>query len=386
MISDNAYAGREQTQVKHAVLRTYFSRFAPIVLSRWNSITYIDCFSGPWNAHAADLSDTSFAIALDELRRARTVQQSRGRRVALRCYFLEKDRKAYAALSDFVKAATDATIETRNAELELSVNDIVAFVQRGGADTFPFVFIDPTGWTGFAMDTIAPLLRLDPGEVLVNLMTKDVRRFIESPEQSTQASFKRLFGRDGVRELVAGRQGLERDDIVVGEYVHSVRAVGGFAHVCVAIVLNPERDRTHFHLIYATRHRRGVEVFKDAEKKAMAAQEAARAAVQSRRRQRTTGMASLFDDAAMHDSAYYDELRRHYCDRSQRLVRHALEQRGRVPYEALWDVAMSQPLTWESDLKAWLKDWAADGRISHGGWKPNQRVPQLDAKNFVVWR
>jgi hypothetical protein len=270
--------------------------------------------------------------------------------------------------------------------LELSVKEIVAFVERGGADTFPFVFIDPTGWTGFAMDTIAPLLRLDPGEVLVNLMTKDVRRFIESPEQSTQASFKRLFGRDGVRELVAGRQGLERDDIVVGEYVHSVRAVGGFDHVCVAIVLNPERDRTHFHLIYATRHRRGVEVFKDAEKKAMAAQEAARAAVQSRRRQQTTGMASLFDDAAMHDSAYYDELRRHYCDRSQRLVRHALEQRGRVPYEALWDVAMSQPLTWESDLKAWLKEWGADGRISHEGWKPNQRVPQLDAKNFVVWR
>ena len=37
---------------------------------------------------------------------------------------------------------------------------------------------------------------MDPGEVLINLMTKDVRRFIESPEEETQASFDELFGRD----------------------------------------------------------------------------------------------------------------------------------------------------------------------------------------------
>ena len=40
---------------------------------------------------------------------------------------------------------------------EESVDAILNFVRREGRQTFPFIFIDPTGWTGFAMDTIAPL-------------------------------------------------------------------------------------------------------------------------------------------------------------------------------------------------------------------------------------
>lgn len=380
----DAYIGREQTLVKHRVLRTYLSRFAPIVLSRWDSITYVDCFSGPWKAQTEDLSDTSFAIAVEELRKARAVPREGGRAVEVRCFFLEKDASAHEQLKEFAARASDVTIETRNAALEDSVPAIVSFVQRGGTQTFPFIFIDPTGWTGFAMDTIAPLLALRPCEVLVNLMTKDVRRFLEAPAQQTQASFERLFGRPGVGQRVAGTQGLDRDDVVVEEYSRSVKDNGNFSYVCTAIVLNPEQDRTHFHLIYATRHRKGVEVFKDAEKRAMRDQEAVRAAAEARRRQHATGMASLFGDE-MHSPAYYDELRGHYLTRSRELVRHLLQSEGRVPYEQVWDTAMAQPLTWESDLKDWLRQWASDGRVSHEGWTPRQQVPHLDASNVVVW-
>ena len=94
-----------------------------------------------------------------------------------------------------------------------------------------------------------------------------------------------------------------------------------YSRTCVpAIVLHPERDRTHFHLVYGTRHRKGVEVFKDAEKKAMATQETARAAAQERRRQQSTGMASLFGDIAP-GLGPLNRLRRHYIDRSSSLVR-----------------------------------------------------------------
>jgi three-Cys-motif partner protein len=380
----DSYIGREQTLVKHFILRSYLSRFAPIVLKNWNSISYVDCFSGPWNAHNNDLSDTSFAIALDELRKARDQYKSRGREVEIRCFFLERDKEAYAKLKAFADDVVDARVETKNAILEDSVEAIADFVRRGGRQTFPFTFIDPTGWTGFAMSTITPLLRMEPGEVLINLMTKDVRRFIESPEEETQASFDELFGRTGVKQRVAGLRGLERDDAVVAEYGASVRAFGAFTYVCSAIVLHPERDRTHFHLVYGTRHRKGVEVFKDAEKKAMATQETARAAAQERRRQQSTGMASLFGDTAP-DSAHYNRLRRHYIDRSSSLVRGILEQKRRVPYEEIWDVAMAQPMTWESDLKDWLRRWQGEGLIAHEGWAPRQKVPHLDERNVVVW-
>ena len=386
MEEDDPYVGREQTLVKHFILRKYLSRFAPIVLSNWNSISYVDCFSGPWNAHTDDLRDTSFSIALEELRRARDYHADSRRQVGLRCFFLERNADAYARLKAYADAVDDAEVETRNAILEESVDAILDFVRRDGRQTFPFIFIDPTGWTGFAMDTIAPLLSVEPGEVLINLMTKDVRRFIESPEQQTQASFDRLFGRPGVKERVAGLQGLDRDDAVVDEYESSVRQFGGFRYVCSAIVLHSERNRTHFHLIYATRHRKGVEVFKEAERKAMEVQEAARARAQDRSRRESSGMSSLFGAEEMHSSAHYERLRDRYVARSRAMVQGVLEARRRVLYDDLWDLALSQPMTWERDIKDWIRQWIESGRLEPEGWRPKQRVPHRDKGNLLVWQ
>ena len=386
MEEDDPYVGREQTLIKHFILRKYLSRFAPIVLSHWDSISYVDCFSGPWNAHTDDLRDTSFSIALEELRRARAHHADSRRQVGLRCFFLEQDADAYARLKAYADTVDDAEVETRNTILEESVDAILDFVRREGRQTFPFIFIDPTGWTGFAMDTIAPLLSVEPGEVLLNLMTKDVRRFIESPEQQTQASFDRLFGRPGVKERVAGLQGLDRDDAVVDEYQSSVRQFGGFRYVCSAIVLHPERNRTHFHLIYATRHRKGVEVFKEAERKAMEVQEAARARTQDRSRRESSGMSSLFGAEEMHSSAHYELLRDRYVARSRVMVQGVLKARRRVLYDDLWDLALSQPMTWESDIKDWIQQWIKSGRIEPEGWRPKQRVPHRDKGNLLVWQ
>ena len=48
-----------------------------------------------------------------------------------------------------------------------------------------------------------------------------------------------------------------------------------------------------------------------------------------------------------------------------------------------WALAMSQPLTWESDLKSWITEWR--DRIRVEGMKPRQRVPHLGESNSLVW-
>ncbi len=93
-------------------------------------------------------------------------------------------------MREFVDTIDDVEIETRNATLEGSVDQIVEFVKQPGVQSFPFVFIDPTGWAGFALDIIQPLLALKPGEVLINFMTGHIRRFIDSPEAETRQSFQ----------------------------------------------------------------------------------------------------------------------------------------------------------------------------------------------------
>jgi three-Cys-motif partner protein len=48
MSRNENYDGREQSLVKHFILEKYLQRFAHIIGSWANTITYIDCFSGPW--------------------------------------------------------------------------------------------------------------------------------------------------------------------------------------------------------------------------------------------------------------------------------------------------------------------------------------------------
>ncbi len=190
---ESLYVGREQTLVKHFILQNYLGRFAHIVGTFAQAITYVDCFSGPWNVRSQELKDSSFAIALEELRKARTTLEAKGRALKLRCMFLEKNPAAYRKLKEFATSVTDAEIETHNDELAGSIGDVLQFIKQGGRRSFPFVFIDPTGWSGFEMKLIAPLLQLKPGEVLINFMTDYIRRFIDSPDQQTQESFAALL-------------------------------------------------------------------------------------------------------------------------------------------------------------------------------------------------
>jgi len=387
MSNGEFYAGREQTLVKHFILQKYLERFAYIVGSHWDVLTYVDCFSGPWNARSEKLEDSSFAIALKELRNARdTLAKQRGRNVQLRCFFLEKNPAAYSRLVEFAEGETDAKIETLNATLEESITNIMDFVRRGGRKAFPFIFIDPTGWTGFEMKTITPLLQLNPGEVLINFMTGHIRRFLESPQAETQESFRRLFGSDTFRSKVQGLAQLEREDAAVEEYARNAKLVGGFKFACNAIVLHPEFDRTHFNLIYLTRNLKGIEVFKDAEKKAMEVQETARAEAQQRGRVAREGQSELFGSKEFHDSTHYASLRQRYLMKARGLVLQALESNRRLLYDDAWTLALSEPLSWESDLKQWIEQWKLTGRLDVDGMQPRQRVPRRREENYLIWK
>lgn len=386
MEKEELYSGREQTLVKHFILQRYLERFAHIVGSHWDALTYIDCFSGPWNVRSDSFEDCSFGIALRELRKARDTHQGLGRRLRLRAFFLEKNAAAYSALNGFAHGIRDAEIRTKNATLEDSVADLVAFARAGGQKAFPFIFIDPTGWTGFAMDTIAPLLRLNPGEVLINFMTGHVRRFLESPLEQTQESFRRLFGTDDFREKVQGLNHQDREDMAVQEYMIHAKAVGGFDYGCSAIVLHPEMDRTHFHLIYLTRNLKGVEVFKDVEKKAMEVQEAARAEAQQRKRVARDGQGELFGGSELRDSNHYESLRDRYLAKARQRLLSQFASSKHLPYDDAWMLALSEPLVWESDLKRWIEEWKNDGKLEVGGMQPRQRVPHRNEGNFLIWR
>jgi three-Cys-motif partner protein len=387
MSKSDLYLGREQTQIKHFILRKYLERFAHIVGTFAESITYVDCFSGPWNVRSEELTDSSFSIALAELRKAQTTLADKDRALKIRCMFLEKQPGPYARLAAFATQVQDAEVQTRNEELAGSVDEILQFVRKGGRGTFPFFFIDPTGWKGFEMNLIAPLLRYQPGEVLINFMTDYIRRFIDHPDKQTREQFAALFGSDEVKpRILALSDPQDREDALFSTYAAHVRSTGGFAYTCAAIVLYPEIDRRFFHLIYGTRHRRGVEVFKEAEQRAMEFQEQTRAEAKQRKRVKKTGQPELFPAEELPHSRPIDDLRARYLEQARTRVLSLIQAGPRVPYESVWDLALSFPLVWDCDVKDWIAAWRKAGALGIEGMKPGQRVPKLEAGNVLVWQ
>ena len=313
-MDESLYAGREQSYVKHLILQRYLLRFAMIIGQHWNSITYIDCFSGPWQSRSDQLVDTSFDIAISQLRSAREKLATLGKDLKLRAFFIEDGASPFQALESYVAEIKDVEIEIKNDELENSISNIVRFVSKD-PQTFPFVFVDPKGWTGYSLETIRPLLRLSPCEVLINFMTQHIVRFITN--EASASSFEKLFGNPGVSAELKGFSREDRVDRCVDKYLEVVTREGGFSHTSVAGVLNPNKNRRQFDLLYLSRNAKGLDVFKGAEKKSMEDMESLRAKVESASREKRTRQQELFgaDDAP--PSPYYNSLRERYLSRAK---------------------------------------------------------------------
>ena len=389
MASDELYIGREQTLVKHYILEHYLERFARIIGSKWNSITYVDCFSGPWKAQSESFQDSSFAIALKELLEAKRQLTATGIRqskpdLSIGCFFLEKDRNAYRDLETYAQSVSDAQVVTKNKALEEAIPDILAFVKSRG-DTFTFIFIDPTGWTGFSLGLIRPLLKLNNCEVMINFMTSHIIRFVEHGDPANQAGFNELFGPVDFRSRIAGKFGQDREDELVNCYRDAVAAAGNFRFACPAIVLHPQIDRTHFHLIYASRNPKGLEVFKDAERKAMQVMEEARANAQANSRLTQTGQMELFTATESHSPAYYVHLRSRYLGAAHQWLQNEIQASQVVDFDRAWMHVMSIPLVWSSDLTDWIIERKKSGYLFVEGLAKAERVPKLGKGHRLVF-
>lgn len=206
------YRGREQTYLKHFFLERYLERVAYNIGSFTDDFVYVDGFSGPWKAADESLEDTSFVIAIKKLREVRDGLAKVGRSPRIRCLFVEKDPVAFEALKNAVKDVDDITVQVIHGDFEEKIGEILRFIGKA----FSLMFIDPTGWTGFGLKQIAPILQHRPGEVLVNFMFDHINRFLDDPRPETTASFNELFGGPGWEHLLEAGPG--REDAVVDFY------------------------------------------------------------------------------------------------------------------------------------------------------------------------
>ena len=350
------YSGREQTLVKHKLLERYLKAAMPILGSWADDLYYIDCLAGPWEAVDPALSDTSFSIALETLRGTKLVLKSRGRNPNMRALFIERDGEKFQRLLSFATSISDIHVEARNWDFTQNVRKIVKSVERRRR-SFPFFFIDPTGWECAAIPVIEPILRVQPGEVLINLMTSWISRFLSDATKP----FNKLLGSG--YERIIDMKGDEREQELVAAYSDAVRRAGDFPYVCTMPVLKSSDEAFHFHMIYATRSAKGVEEFKKAEHDVVPFMHSVRADVRQDRELQRTGQYHLLSPS----ETYVDKRYARYRDANLKLAESAVltRLRGRepVPFDDLWAEWMQFACVQDEDLQMFLDGMAREGEL-----------------------
>ena len=255
-----SYRNREQAYVKHHLLRTYLERLFMIIGQTQSIIRYVDCFSGPWNEQDENLQDTSIGISLGIMHKCQAGLKRMGKSVRFQALFIEKDKRAFEKLEAYLSACTSLDVITaaRNGEFYDLREQILNWC---GQDDFTFFFIDPKGWKRvIEIPTLDPFLRRPNSEFLINFMYDFLLR--THTQGSFQEDMQSIFG--NVPETT-GMTPQQKEAYLVSLYRSRLKQIapsrGRVPRTAHVPILYPLRDRTLYHLVYLTRHAKGIAVF-----------------------------------------------------------------------------------------------------------------------------
>ncbi len=318
-----AYDGHEQSLIKHELLKGYLQELFLVVGGSARrggqiSLCYVDCFAGPWGDDSEAMESTSIAISLRTLDSVRLKLRSNGVNATIRALYIEKDARAFARLSAYLKVSTPDGIHA-----EARHGDFIALrgaiLQWTGSDAFVFFFIDPKGWKGVDIETMRPLLRRPRSEFLITFMYDFVNRTMSMTDW--QPEMAELVGEAIDLDHMAPD---DRERSILSTYRANLKS-------CVTAtssrfpprsayvrVLDPKRERPKYHLVYITSHPFGVIKFMTISDGVDLVQKQVRAAVQDAERERRTGTGNLFAAASLVDPnagrASADDVDRYWLD------------------------------------------------------------------------
>jgi three-Cys-motif partner protein len=296
------YQGREQSYLKHRVLKEYLLAWGHKLLSRGRRgrvrLCYVDAFAGPWKAQSDALEDTSIAIGLHALESATHTWRQQGADVVVEAAFVEKSEAAFRELSRFLESRTGSV---RTVARHGEFGTFVPELHRWLGNDAGLIFVDPTGWKGAAMRFIAPLVA-DCGhrDVLINVMFDHINRFKDDARAFLRQQMRDFFGL-GSGDLPEGLD----EGRLFELYRQNLKGRCGLRYAADLAIPRPTTDRTVFHLVVGGQAPAVLSLFRDIEKKVIGAEAAGvRATASVRESEKRTGQLTLIHAPLAMDARY----------------------------------------------------------------------------------
>lgn len=251
------------TSVKHVILEEYLKAWFPIV-SNWSKrILYLDGFAGPGSYSNGE--DGSPVIAIRT-----ATQHPLGKNFnEIQFAFIEKDPARAQHLKQilnqkFPSLPSNLQYEVVGSEFAPTLESALDDLEKQGSKLAPtFAFLDPFGFSGLPMKLISRMLSYKTCEVLVTFMSGFVRRFTDEMRAET---LNELYG---TTEWTDANQlsAAQKQNFLIDLYVRQLKQIGGATYVRTFEMIG-ENNQTVYHLVYGTKHPKGMEVMKKAMQKA----------------------------------------------------------------------------------------------------------------------
>jgi three-Cys-motif partner protein len=384
MVAIQDYQGREQAYVKHVFLERYLERLVHKTASSYDHIVYVDGFAGPWQSASEQFQDTSFGIALNAFRQAKATWKAVGRDVKMSVFLVEQDSVAYGRLAGIAARYPDIEVKTYHDDflkaLPIILDDIPA-------TAFAFFFIDPKGWR-FRLHNLTEMLQRPRSEVIFNFMFDFINRAASMKEPAIAQGVDELIPYGDWREKLEqaeqrGATSEDRKTIIVDAFGESLAKIGSYNYVAETTVLRPLSDRALYCLCYATRHPKGIEVFRDCQLKALQEQAKTRAATKVKHAEVTTGQREIFE--SLHDMAPNDieaKLAAAKVAAEKMLLELTPAAPGATEYEHVWPRVLAKHIVRLPDVNQIAARLRKEQRITFPDWEPGKRVPQPNYRMY----
>lgn len=298
-----SYWGREQAWIKHQLLQSYLEKLLLIVgmaAKRQGKIEicYVDCFSGPWGT--SQLESTSIAVSLRTMAKCQQKLAQLGVNATMRALYIERDDEAFSNLQNYLVNETPAAVSAQCLHGDfVDLRDQI--LKWSGLEAFTFFFIDPKGWKSIGIKKLQPLLQRPRSEFLINFIYDFINRTASMTEW--QSEIAEFLGApiEAVQEL-DNHSPQEREERLLGLYRNSLKEslppqkppyVGRTAYVRV---LDPNRERAKYHLVYLSSHPKGTIEFMTISHGVEAIQQRVRADRRKDAREQASRIRDMFAD------------------------------------------------------------------------------------------
>jgi three-Cys-motif partner protein len=293
-------------------------------------------------------------------------------------YLVERDASAYKRLATIHARYPDIEVKTYEGDflgvLETVLGDIPL-------QAFSFFFIDPKGWR-FRLHDLAKMLERRNSEVIFNFMFDFINRAASMKDSATEAGVDELIPYGNWRKKLEFAEGrgatsMDRKTILVEAFAESLAKIGTYDYVAETTVLRPLSDRALYCLCYATRHPKGIEVFRDCQIQALREQARTRAATKVKHAESVSGQREIFE--SLHDMAP-NELETSLADAKVAAEKTMIDltpvSPASVVYGDIWPRVLAKHVVRRPDVNQIAVRLRKANLLMFPDWESGKRVPQ----------